>query len=153
MTRGRPSTNWVQVPALPLHSHSPWGKPPQGQSTRIHVYVLEKGQLGLLGGREEVLVRAGICRCSERPAHLWPLSSLSKLSASSLFSCFPSSHCSPRLVSGPERQWSSLAKNTEASLPCSPGDRTLLFCLKLWSWIGSSRSRGRMGPAYVGEGI
>lgn len=53
----------------------------------------------------------------------------------------------------PARQWSSLAKNTEASLPCSPGDRTLLFCLKLWSWIGSSRSRGRMGPAYVGEGI
>lgn len=57
----------------------------QGQSTRIHVCVLAKGQLGLLGGREEVLVRAGICRCSARPAHLWPLSSLSKLSASSLF--------------------------------------------------------------------
>lgn len=71
-TRGRPSTNWVQVPALPLHSHSPWASHLVGQSTRIHAYV-EKGQLGLLGGREEVLVRAGICRYSERPAHLWAL--------------------------------------------------------------------------------
>ena len=53
----------------------------------------------------------------------------------------------------PERQWSSGAKNTEASLLCSPEDRALLFCLKLWSRIGGSSSRGRLGPAYVGEGI
>lgn len=53
----------------------------------------------------------------------------------------------------PERQWSSGAKNTEASLLCLPEDRALLFCLKLWSRIGGSSSRGRLGPAYVGEGI